>query len=159
MRDILLETGLDASALELEITESLTMRETATGDGALRQLHDLGVRLAIDDFGTGFSALEYFKRFAVHGLKIDRSFVGGLGASREDTAIVTATLSFASALGLVVTAEGVEMPHQLERLEALGCHRAQGFLFSPAVPADAVPALFGQFAPRPAPHELGDQVA
>ena len=159
VRDILLETGLDAPALELEITESLTMRETATGDGALRQLHDLGVRLAIDDFGTGFSALEYFKQFAVHGLKIDRSFVGGLGASREDTAIVTATLSFASALGLIVTAEGVEMPHQLERLEALGCHRAQGYLFSPAVPAVAVPALFGQFAPRPAPHELGDQVA
>jgi diguanylate cyclase (GGDEF)-like protein/PAS domain S-box-containing protein len=159
VRDILLETGLEPSALELEITESLTMRETATGDGALRQLHDLGVRLAIDDFGTGFSALEYFKRFAVHGLKIDRSFVAGLGASREDTAIVTATLSFASALGLVVTAEGVEMPHQLERLEALGCHRAQGYLFSPAVPASAVPALFGQIAPRPESTEVDDQVA
>ena len=159
VRAILRETGLDPSALELEITESLTMRETATGDGALRQLHELGVRLAIDDFGTGFSALEYFKRFAVHGLKIDRSFVGGLGASREDTAIVTATLSFASALGLVVTAEGVEMSHQLERLEALGCHRAQGYLFSPAVPADEVPALFGRFAPGPASTVVGDQVA
>ncbi len=159
VRDILLESALEPSALELEITESLTMRETATGDGALRQLHELGVRLAIDDFGTGFSALEYFKRFAVHGLKIDRSFVGGLGASREDTAIVTATLSFASALGLIVTAEGVEMPHQLERLEALGCHRAQGFLFSPAVPAPEVPALFGKIRPRSAPAPAGDQVA
>jgi diguanylate cyclase (GGDEF)-like protein len=157
IRDILAETHLDPSVLELEITESLTMRETATGDGALRQLHDLGVRLTIDDFGTGFSALEYFKRFAVHGLKIDRSFVGGLGASREDTAIVTATLSFASALGLIVTAEGVEMAHQLERLESLGCHRAQGFLFSPAVPADEVPALFGRILPHLP--ESGDKVA
>ncbi len=157
IRDILTETGLEPSALELEITESLTMRETATGDTALRQLHDLGVALTIDDFGTGFSALEYFKRFAVHGLKIDRSFVGGLGASREDTAIVTATLSFASALGLVVTAEGVEMAHQLERLETLGCHRAQGYLFSPAVPASQVPALFDQRLPR-AP-AAGDRVA
>ena len=157
IRDILAETRLEPSALELEITESLTMRETATGDGALRQLHDLGVRLTIDDFGTGFSALEYYKRFAVHGLKIDRSFVGGLGASREDTAIVTATLSFASALGLIVTAEGVEMSHQLERLEELGCHRAQGFLFSPAVPAEDVPALFGRILPR-AP-EAGEKVA
>ncbi len=159
VRAILREAGLEPSALELEITESLTMRETATGDGALRQLHELGVRLAIDDFGTGFSALEYFKRFAVHGLKIDRSFVGGLGTSREDTAIVTATLSFAAALGLVVTAEGVEMAHQLERLEALGCHRAQGFLFSPAIPASEVPALFARSGPRSMALPADDQVA
>ena len=141
VRDILTKTGLEPSALVLEITESLTLRESASGDGALRQLHNHGVSLAIDDFGTGFSSLEYFKRFAVQGLKIDQSFVAGLGRSREDTAIVTATISFAGALGLIVTAEGVEEPEQLTRLEALGCHRAQGFLFSPAVPAAAVPEL------------------
>jgi diguanylate cyclase (GGDEF)-like protein/PAS domain S-box-containing protein len=141
VRDILTKTGLEPSALVLEITESLTLRESASGDGALRQLHNHGVSLAIDDFGTGFSSLEYFKRFAVQGLKIDQSFVAGLGRSREDTAIVTATISFASALGLIVTAEGVEEPEQLSRLEDLGCHRAQGFLFSPAVPAAAVPEL------------------
>ncbi len=141
VRDILTRTGLEPAALVLEITESLTLRESASGDGALRQLHSYGVSLAIDDFGTGFSSLEYFKRFAVQGLKIDQSFVAGLGRSREDTAIVTATISFAGALGLIVTAEGVEEPEQLTRLEALGCHRAQGFLFSPAVPAAAVPEL------------------
>ncbi len=143
VREILRSTGLEPSGLVMEITESLTLRESASGDGALRQLHDLGVQLAIDDFGTGFSSLEYFKRFSVQGLKIDQSFVAGLGRAREDTAIVTATVSFASALGLVVTAEGVEEPDQLARLVALGCHRAQGFLFSPAVPADAVPWLLG----------------
>jgi EAL domain-containing protein (putative c-di-GMP-specific phosphodiesterase class I) len=124
--------------LILEITESLTLHESATSDGSLRQLRDLGVQLAIDDFGTGFSALEYFKRFTVQGLKIDRSFVTGLGRSREDTAIVTATLAFASALDLRVTAEGVETTEQLERLGALGCQQAQGFLFSRPVPAGAV---------------------
>ncbi len=142
VREILRASELEPTALVLEITESLTLRESASSDGSLRQLRELGVQLAIDDFGTGFSSLEYFKRFAVQDLKIDQSFVAGLGRSREDTAIVTATIAFASALGLSVTAEGVEEPEQLERLEALGCHRAQGFLFSPAVPADDVPGLF-----------------
>ncbi len=152
VREILWHARLEPSALILEITESLTLNESATSDGQLRQLRDLGVQLAIDDFGTGFSALEYFKRFAVHGLKIDRSFVGGLGRSREDTAIVTATLAFASALELVVTAEGVESQDQVERLEALGCHQAQGYLFSRPVPAEAVPALLeAQAGPRLAP--------
>jgi EAL domain-containing protein (putative c-di-GMP-specific phosphodiesterase class I) len=101
----------------------------------------MGVQLVVDDFGTGFSALEYFKRFAVHGLKIDRSFINGLGRSREDTAIVTATLAFARALGLSVTAEGVETADQLERLRDLGCMQGQGFLFSRPVPASDLPAL------------------
>jgi EAL domain-containing protein (putative c-di-GMP-specific phosphodiesterase class I) len=155
VRETLWHARLEPSSLVLEITESLTLSESATSDGQLRQLRDLGVQLAIDDFGTGFSALEYFKRFAVHGLKIDRSFIGGLGRSREDTAIVTATLAFASALELVVTAEGVETQDQLERLEALGCQQAQGFYFSRPVPADAVPALLeGQTGPRLAPGSI-----
>jgi EAL domain-containing protein (putative c-di-GMP-specific phosphodiesterase class I) len=122
---------------------------SAASDGSLRQLRDMGVQLVVDDFGTGFSALEYFKRFAVHGLKIDRSFINGLGRSREDTAIVTATLAFAAALGLSVTAEGVETEDQLERLRALGCQQGQGFLFSRPVPAADLPALLA--APRFAP--------
>ena len=141
VKEILARTRLEPSALVLEITESLTLHESATSDGTLRQLRDVGVQLAIDDFGTGFSALEYFKRFTVQGLKIDRSFIDGLGRSREDTAIVTATLAFAAALDLVVTAEGVETQDQLERLEALGCQQAQGFLFSRPVPREAVAAL------------------
>jgi len=132
---ILAATGLEPSALTLEITESLMLHESAVSDGSLRRLHDLGVGLVVDDFGTGFSALEYFKRFAVNGLKIDRSFVDGLGRSRADTAIVTATLAFASALGLSVTAEGVETADQLARLALLGCGQAQGFLFARPVPA------------------------
>jgi len=141
VKEILTAARIEPSALVLEITESLTLHESATSDGSLRQLRDLGVQLAIDDFGTGFSALEYFKRFTVQGLKIDRSFIDGLGRSREDTAIVTATLAFASALDLRVTAEGVETQDQLDRLVALGCHQAQGFLFSRPVAAEAVMAL------------------
>ena len=151
VREILATTGLDPSLLILEITESLTLHESTTSEGCLRQLRDMGVQLAIDDFGTGFSALEYFKRFAVQGLKIDRSFIGGLGRSREDTAIVTATLAFAAALDLRVTAEGVETPDQLARLEALGCPQAQGYLFSRPVPAAEIVELLGAqpAAPRP----------
>ena len=141
MKEILATTQLEPTALVLEITESLTLHESATSDGSLRQLRDLGVQLAIDDFGTGFSALEYFKRFTVQSLKIDRSFIDGLGRSREDTAIVTATLAFASALDLGVTAEGVETQDQLDRLVALGCQQAQGYLFSRPVPAEQVLGL------------------
>jgi EAL domain-containing protein (putative c-di-GMP-specific phosphodiesterase class I) len=125
----------------LEITESLMLRESGASDGLLRHLSALGVQLVIDDFGTGFSALEYFKRFAVQGLKIDRSFIAGLGHSREDNAIVTATLAFAAALGLSVTAEGVETVDQVQRLRALGCLQGQGYLFSAGVPASKVAAL------------------
>jgi len=139
---ILATSGLHPSALVLEITESLMVQESAASVGLVTQLSALGVKLVVDDFGTGFSALEYFKRYALHGLKIDRSFIAGLGASREDTAIVTATLAFASALGLSVTAEGVETEDQLERLRGMGCAQAQGFLFSRPVPAsELVPLL------------------
>jgi EAL domain-containing protein (putative c-di-GMP-specific phosphodiesterase class I) len=138
---ILASTRIEPAALVLEITESLMLQGSAAGNGLLNQLRDIGVQLVIDDFGTGFSALEYFKRFAVQGLKIDRAFIDGLGRSRADNAIVTATLAFASALGLSVTAEGVETVEQLERLRALGCVQGQGFLFSPAVPGFAVADL------------------
>jgi len=141
IRDVLARTLLEPSALIIEITESLMLHESTTGDSSLRQLRDMGVHIVIDDFGTGFSALEYFKRFTIQGLKIDRSFVSGLGRSPEDTAIVAATLAFASALDLEVTAEGVETPDQLARLQALGCQRAQGYLFAPPMRADKVPAL------------------
>jgi diguanylate cyclase (GGDEF)-like protein/PAS domain S-box-containing protein len=138
---ILVSSRIEPGALVLEITESLMLRGSAAGDGLLNQLRDTGVQLVIDDFGTGFSALEYFKRFAVQGLKIDRAFIDGLGRSREDTAIVTATLAFAAALDLSVTAEGIETVEQLERLQALGCLHGQGYLFSAAVPASEVAAL------------------
>ena len=152
---ILAASGLEPTALTLEITESLMLRESAVTDGSLRQLHEMGVQLVVDDFGTGFSALEYFKRFAVQGLKIDRSFIAGLGRSREDTAIVTATLAFASALGLVVTAEGVETSAQLERLKDLGCRRAQGFLLARPLAVDEI----GPLLDRPSAQPTGTQAA
>jgi EAL domain-containing protein (putative c-di-GMP-specific phosphodiesterase class I) len=140
-RAILAATGVDPSTVVMEITESIMLRESSETDGTLRQLSEMGVRLAVDDFGTGFSALEYFKRFAIESLKIDRSFIAGLGGSRTDTAIVTATLAFAAALDLSVTAEGVETEDQLERLRELGCHRGQGFHFARPMPADEATAF------------------
>jgi len=101
----------------------------------LTRLRELGVSVAIDDFGTGYSSLGYFRDLPIDGLKIDRAFIDGLGREREDTAIVTAAVAFAQALGLEVTGEGIESAEQLERLRELGCQLGQGYLFSR--PADA----------------------
>ena len=103
--------------------------------GVLHALKDLGVRLAIDDFGTGYSSLVYLKRFPVDELKVDRSFVDGLGRDTEDTAIVTAIVQLAGAVGVQVVAEGVETDEQRDALLALGCRLAQGYLFAPPLPA------------------------
>lgn len=133
--DILATSGLEAHRLKIEITESVTMLDGDISAGILAGLGGLGVRLVIDDFGVGYSGLDYVKRFAVDALKIDRSFVAGLGRVREDTAIVSATIAFARALGLSVTAEGIETEDQLRRLTELGCESGQGYLFAPPMPA------------------------
>ena len=127
--------GIEPSSLCLEITETALMADPAAGLKVLQDLRSLGVRLAIDDFGTGYSSLSYLKRFPVDVLKIDRSFVDGLGDDPEDTAIVTAIISLARALGLRVVAEGVETKRQLAELRRLGCDRAQGFMFARPRPA------------------------
>ena len=136
--------GVDPSALCLEVTESALM---STGDEPIRRLHSLrekGLYVAVDDFGTGWSSLAQLKRLPVDVLKIDRSFVDGLGIDQEDTAIVASILSLASAMGLHVIAEGIETPLQAGELAALGCPVGQGFLFAPAVPASGFPSLVGR---------------
>ncbi len=138
---VLRETGLAAGSLKLEITESVLMEDAAANTIMLRRLEALGVRLEIDDFGTGYSSLGYLKRFPVDVLKIDRSFVAGLGRDPEDTAIVQAMISLAHTLGLAVTAEGVETTDQLACLRDMGCELGQGYLFSEPLPSAAVGAL------------------
>ena len=135
VRSVLDTSALDPSSLCLELTESVLLEDVDRHMRTLLELRALGVRLAIDDFGTGFSSLTYLKRFPVDVVKIDRSFVAGLGTDVSDTAIVRSVVDLAHALSLQVVAEGVERPEQLDALRSLGCDLAQGYLFSPPLPA------------------------
>lgn len=139
--EILRESGLEPSHLKLEITENVVMNDAPATLAKLHALRDLGVRLAIDDFGTGYSSLNYLKRFPVETLKIDRSFVKGIGRRGEDTAIVQAVITVAKSLDVNVTAEGIETEEQLTRLQALGCDRGQGYYFARPLAADRTHAL------------------
>ena len=139
--DTLAETGLAAHRLELEITESVLLQDSDANLAVLRALKRLGIRIVMDDFGTGYSSLGYLRRFAFDKIKIDRSFVADLPEGGESRAIVRAVVGLGESPGLAVTAEGVETRQQLDHLRAEGCDQAQGYLFSPAVPADAARAL------------------
>ena len=127
--EVLRRTGLDPRTLTLEITESMMVEDVGAALATLQELKALGVKIAVDDFGTGYSSLSYLKRFPVDYLKIDRSFVEGLGCDPKDEGIVVASIELAHALKLEAIAEGVETEEQLERLRALGCDLAQGFYF------------------------------
>ncbi|MGZ4759046.1 MAG: EAL domain-containing protein, partial [Acidimicrobiales bacterium] len=124
---VLADTSIDPSLVELEITESVLMDDVEMSADTLGRLHALGVHLAVDDFGTGYSSLSYLRRFPVDILKVDQSFVDGLGEDSSDSAIVTAIITLAHTLGLRAVAEGVESALQLAELRRLGCDRAQGF--------------------------------
>jgi diguanylate cyclase (GGDEF)-like protein/PAS domain S-box-containing protein len=126
-------SGLDPASLCLEITESVLMDDIEGAVAALKVLKGIGIELAVDDFGTGYSSLAHLRRFPVDILKIDHSFISGLGRNPEDSAIVRAVLGLARTLDLAVVAEGVERVDQLDELRALGCERAQGHLFSPPI--------------------------
>lgn len=134
IREVLAETGLPASCLELEITETLAMKNAEATLAVLRDLKALGLRLAIDDFGTGYSSLSYLTDFPIDTLKVDRSFVSGLG-SRGGDEIASAIIALAHSLEIGVIAEGVEREEQLAILRDKGCDKVQGYLFSPPIPA------------------------
>ncbi|MHB8296741.1 MAG: putative bifunctional diguanylate cyclase/phosphodiesterase [Acidimicrobiales bacterium] len=140
--DVIETTGVRPSMLKLEITESVLVDEVASVTSVLAGLQGLGIGLVVDDFGTGYSSLSYLKRFPVATLKIDRSFVDGVGRDATDTAIVTGVTGMAHLLGMSVVAEGVEREEQLAALRELGCDLIQGYLFSrPAAPVNLEPIL------------------
>ncbi|MDX6212669.1 MAG: hypothetical protein QOF82_1756 [Frankiales bacterium] len=125
--------AIDPSQLCLEITETALLEESAVVPETFGGLVGLGVQIALDDFGTGYSSLAHLRKFPVHILKVDRSFVSGLGDTEGDLVIVGAVTAMARALGITTVAEGIETPEQLEMLSAMGCDNGQGYLFSPAV--------------------------
>ncbi len=133
---ILRDTGFDPRLLELEITESALIHNEDRARVVLNELRQLGIQISLDDFGTGFSSLSYLKRFPVESLKIDRSFISGIGQSDEDEAITTAILSMARALELRVVAEGIETEQQRQFLADRGCDEIQGYLISRPLAAE-----------------------
>jgi diguanylate cyclase (GGDEF)-like protein len=141
IRAVLLQHGVDPGMLCIELTESVLIEDVEAQRHTLAALRELGVGLAIDDFGTGYSSLTYLKRFPVNGIKIDQSFVAGLGRDAFDSAIIDGVIDLAHAVGLHVTAEGVETVEQLCRLRALGCDFAQGYYFARPQPAADLHAL------------------
>ncbi len=144
---ILQETDFDASRLELELTEGVVVEDADAAEVAMIDLRALGVHLALDDFGTGYSSLIYLRRFAFDTIKIDRSFLESMEATGESAILVHSIVHLGRALGLTVTAEGVETREQHRFLQALGCHQLQGFLFSKPVPADEIDRLLRMHPP------------
>ena len=155
---IIAEADLAADHLTLEITEGVMLADETRAIAMLHALRETGIHVVVDDFGTGYSSLGYLHRLPVDGLKIDRSFVQGLGSGRERTAIVAATLSFARALGLTVTAEGVETADQLNRLRELGCGQVQGYLLSVPLAPDAMTTLLATRRTLPGPASVSAKV-
>jgi diguanylate cyclase (GGDEF)-like protein/PAS domain S-box-containing protein len=139
--DVIAKSGVHASNLCLEITETAFMEDAEAVMRVIEEMREFGVRFAIDDFGTGYSSLGYLKRFSVDTVKIDRAFVDGLADNPDDVAIVTAVVGLAHALGLRVVAEGVETEQQLAALLELDCDEAQGYFFAPPQPAADLEAL------------------
>jgi diguanylate cyclase (GGDEF)-like protein len=140
--------GVPTSLIEVEITESLLVKDSATARGALDKIRRIGCRIALDDFGTGYSSLAYITRFPPDRIKIDKAFINNVDRSPSDAAIAKAILALGESLGIVVTAEGIERQGQLEWLRARGCHEAQGYLLSRPLTAQE---LEDQFLTREQP--------
>jgi diguanylate cyclase (GGDEF)-like protein len=157
VRGALSDSGLNASDLTLEITETVLMRKPDATAILLGELKALGVRIAVDDFGTGYSSLAYLRQFPVDSLKIDRTFITGLALSREAHALAHTLIQLGKALGLQTLAEGVEEHDQVRELQLEGCDLAQGFLFARPLPPDALERFLeasSQTAGRAASHSL-----
>lgn len=144
---ILADTGVPASALELELTESVLMANAAQTAGKLQAFREIGVSLAIDDFGTGYSSLAYLKRLPITTIKIDKEFIGDLSRDPDDAAITSTVITMAHSLGLNVVAEGVETQAQLQFLRAQGCDEIQGFWLSRPLDAHACLAFIRHWGP------------
>ena len=142
--EVLEKVGLEASALQLEITERAVMDDAEFSLGKLKELKGLGVSLAIDDFGMGYSCLYHLKHMPIDFLKIDRSFIVGLGEDQGDEAIVSGTVGLAHALGVIAVAEGVETADQHAMLKELGCDLAQGYYFAKPLPSEAMESLLAE---------------
>ena len=135
-------SGLHPTRLEIEITETVLLRDKEATLATLHQLRSLGVRIAIDDFGSGYSSLAYLQSFPFDGIKIDRSFVKDITHNASSLSIVRAIVALANGMGMAATAEGVETDEQRERVSLEGCTEMQGFLFSKPLPADEIARLF-----------------
>ena len=142
------DAGLDPSTVNLEITETTLMHDTEMARQRLTELRDLGVSLAVDDFGTGYSSLQYVQRFPIDVIKIDRSFVTGLGTNPGDGAVVQSMIELSQRLGVHTVAEGIDRPEQVTLLQSLGADLGQGYLFSKPVPPEQIDALLAA-----SPHE------
>lgn len=147
VQSALADAGLEPSHLELELTETAVMRDTAQSVRVLGELALLGVTISVDDFGTGYSSLSYLRRLPLHRLKIDRSFIADVCRNPEDAEIVRAIVSLAHSLNLHVTAEGVETAQQLEFIRSLRCDEYQGYLFSRPMGAEDFLAKLGPVSP------------
>jgi diguanylate cyclase (GGDEF)-like protein len=147
--EALIESGLPARRLDLEITESVLLVHNVENVGILHELRALGVHISMDDFGTGYSSLSYLRSFPFDKIKIDQSFVRDLPHDKDAAAIVGAITALGRSLGMVTVAEGVERPDQLERLRDEGCSEVQGYLYGKPAPTSSIPALFKQFCRVP----------
>lgn len=141
MKDVLASTGMPARRLQLEVTESLFLRDVDHVFGQLDQLRSLGIQILMDDFGVGYSSLSYFERFPFDKVKIDQSFVREMGTSRAARAIIKAVVGLGTALEMGVVAEGVETEEQMIALVAAGCTHLQGYLFSKPVARERIAHL------------------
>ncbi len=151
---------LTPNRLEIEITESVLLQDTETTRALLQQLRDFGVRISLDDFGTGYSSLSYLHNFPLHKVKIDRSFLAGVGENKRALPLLRNVARLITELGMSVTMEGVETKEQLDLISREGTFdEAQGFLFSPAVPSHEIsvfldPATLTQRLPSAAPRKV-----